>query len=188
MSITDEAKALGMEGFAEKLVEDGLVDKASRIAVFRQDKVNEKKNDSMLKAVNGCLSIGFVATLTVAFVGFVFFWIMNVRKRKLQFGILRAMGLTKGKLALVLIWEHLLTTGTSVIVGTVVGAFTVRIFAPLLKVPYNDGVLPLEVLFNRGDNVKIFMVVGLMLAAGIVVLACYIGKLKINEAVKIGEE
>jgi putative ABC transport system permease protein len=64
----------------------------------------------------------------------------------------------------------------------------VRIFAPLLKVAYNDGVLPLEVLFNRGDNVKIFMVVGLMLAAGIVVLAWYIGKLKINEAVKIGEE
>jgi putative ABC transport system permease protein len=170
------------------MTEDGLIANRTQIEVFRPAKVSEKKNDSMLKAVNGCFSIGFVSTLTVAFVGFVFFWIMNVRKRKLQFGILRAMGLTKGKLTLMLIWEHLLTTGTSVIVGTVVGAFTVRIFAPLLKIAYNDGILPLEVLFNRGDNVKIFMVVGLMLAAGIVVLAWYIGKLKINEAVKIGEE
>ena len=188
MSITDEAKALGIDDFAEKMTEDGLIADRSQIEVFRPEKVSEKKNDSMLKAVNGCFSIGFVSTLTVAFVGFVFFWIMNVRKRKLQFGILRAMGLTKGKLTLMLLWEHLLTTGTSVIVGTVVGAFTVRIFAPLLKIAYNDGILPLEVLFNRGDNIKIFMVVGLMLAAGIVVLAGYIGKLKINEAVKIGEE
>jgi putative ABC transport system permease protein len=98
------------------------------------------------------------------------------------------MGLTKGRLTLMLLWEHLLTTGVSVMVGTVIGALTVRIFTPLLKVAYSESILPLEVVFNRGDNAKIFNVVALMLAAGIAVLSVYIAKLKINEAVKIGEE
>ncbi|MBO7659602.1 MAG: FtsX-like permease family protein, partial [Clostridia bacterium] len=133
-------------------------------------------------------SIGFVSTLTVAFVGFLIYWIMNVRNRKLQFGILRAMGLTKGKLTLMLIIEHILTTGVSVLMGILIGALTVKIYTPLLKIAYSGSALPLEIVFNRSDNLKIYAVVIAMLVTGIVVLSMFINKLKINEAVKIGEE
>ena len=87
-----------------------------------------------------------------------------------------------------LVIEHLLTTGASVLMGVVIGAVTVRIFAPLLKIAYKDSLLPLDIVFNRSDNLKIYAVVLAMLISGIIVLSLFIRKLKINEAVKIGEE
>ena len=178
----------GIDDFTEKALESGLITDASQVVLYRPDIMEEQKSDSMLKGLNGSYSIGFVSTLTVSFVGFIIYWIMNVRKRKLQFGILRAMGLTKGRLTVMLVIEHILTTGVSVVMGIVIGALTVRVYTPLLKIAYSSSTLPLDIIFNRSDNMKIYVVVIAMLVVGIVVLATFINKLKINEAVKIGEE
>ncbi|MBP5765760.1 MAG: FtsX-like permease family protein, partial [Clostridia bacterium] len=178
----------GYEKFVDQALESGLVEDESEILLYRPDIMENAKSDSMLRGLNGSYSIGFVSTLTVAFVGFLIYWIMNVRNRKLQFGILRAMGLTKGKLTLMLIIEHILTTGVSVLMGILIGALTVKIYTPLLKIAYSGSALPLEIVFNRSDNLKIYAVVIAMLVTGIVVLSMFINKLKINEAVKIGEE
>lgn len=178
----------GYDQFVDQAYDSGLIDDESQILVYRPDIMEEAKSDSMLKGLNGSYSIGFVSTLTVSFVGFLIYWLMNVRNRRLQFGILRAMGLTKAKLTIMLMIEHILTTGASVVMGVVIGAVTVRIYAPLLKIAYTGSALPLEILFDRGDNIRIYAVVVAMLVTGIVVLSMFIRKLKINEAVKIGEE
>ncbi|MBP5313275.1 MAG: FtsX-like permease family protein [Clostridia bacterium] len=187
ISLEDSAKK-GYDEFLNQAYDSGLIEDASEVLVYRPDIMENAKSDSMLKGLNGSYSIGFVSTLTVSFVGFLIYWLMNVRNRKLQFGILRAMGLTKTKLTIMLVIEHLLTTGASVLMGVVIGAVTVRIFAPLLKIAYKDSLLPLDIVFNRSDNLKIYAVVLAMLISGIIVLSLFIRKLKINEAVKIGEE
>lgn len=187
LSITDDVKT-GKEAFAEKAIKAGIIDSVSQIETYRPEILTNAKSDSMLKGLNGSYSIGFVSTLTVAFVGFLIYWIMNVRKRKLQFGILRAMGMTRGNLTTMLICEHLLTTGVSVVLGILIGALTVKIYTPLLKIAYSSQTLPLVIIYNRGDITKIYAVVAAMLLTGIIVLAVFINKLKINEAVKIGEE
>lgn len=187
LAITDKAKT-SREVFTEMALKSGIIDNKEQISVYRPEIMFTEKSDSMLKGLNGSYSIGFVSTLTVAFVGFVIYWIMNVRKRKLQFGILRAMGMTKGNLTAMLICEHLLTTGVSVVMGLLVGALTVKVYTPLLKVAYANQTLPLVIIYNRTDITKILAVVAAMLITGIIVLAAFINKLKINEAVKIGEE
>ena len=184
----EEPAKKGYETFVDQALESGLIEYEDEILVYRPDIMENAKSDSMLRGLNGSYSIGFVSTLTVAFVGFLIYWIMNVRNRKLQFGILRAMGLTKGKLTAMLVIEHLLTTGVSVVMGVLIGALTVRIYTPLLKIAYSGSALPLDIVFNRGDNLRIYAVVLAMLVTGIVVLSIFINKLKINEAVKIGEE
>ncbi len=187
IALTDSAKK-GYDKFVDQAYDSGLIEDESQILLYRPDIMEQAKSDSMLRGLNGSYSIGFVSTLTVSFVGFLIYWLMNVRNRRLQFGILRAMGLTKGKLTAMLIIEHLLTTGVSVLAGVLIGAVTVRIYAPLLKIAYTGSALPLEIVFNRGDNLRIYAVVLAMLISGIVVLSMFIRKLKINEAVKIGEE
>lgn len=184
----EEPAKKGYEKFVDQALGSGLIEYEDEILVYRPDIMENAKSDSMLRGLNGSYSIGFVSTLTVAFVGFLIYWIMNVRNRKLQFGILRAMGLTKGKLTAMLVIEHLLTTGVSVVMGVLIGALTVRIYTPLLKIAYSGSALPLDIVFNRGDNLRIYAVVLTMLVTGIVVLSIFINKLKINEAVKIGEE
>lgn len=151
--------------------------------------LNDKKNDSLLMALNGAFSMGFVATMTVSFIGFLIYWIMSIRKRQLQFGILRAIGVTRGKMTIMMLWEHLMTSGVAVLAGMYIGSLTVKLFVPLLQNTYHQNiVLPLRVVSNVTDNIKVYATVVLMILAGIFILGRFIAKLKINEAVKLGED
>ena len=171
----------------DRMIEQGLLDNISKIE-DRTNVMTEKKNDSLLKALNGSFSMGFFATMIVSMIGFLIYWIMNVRKRKLQFGILRAMGLTRGKVTLMLMWEHLMTTGVSVLFGMLVGRLAINIFLPLLQIAYGKSVIPLELVYDFTDSLRVYIIVGIMIVIGILILAGFINRLKINEAVKIGED
>ncbi len=175
------------EQFLLELRQAGLEEEIVSIS-SRSDMLAAKKSDSLLRALNGSFSLEFVATLVISLLGFLIYWIMSVRKRKLQFSVLRAMGLTKFKLSLMLFWEHLMTTGVSVAYGFVVGALTMRFFLPLLQITYAENTLPLLLVFETKDNLRILATIAVMLIVGIAVLTAYINKLKINEAIKIGEE
>lgn len=187
LALNDDAKT-GVREFSDMCVSRGLIASQEQIKTYTPDIMEQKKSDSMLRGLNGSYSIGFVSTLLVSFAGFLIYWIMNIRKRRLQFGILRAMGLTKSSLTGMLVFEHILTTGVSVVLGIIIGAITVKIYTPLLAIAHKEGVIPLRTAFNRADNMKIYVVVAAMLVVGIIVLATFINRLKINEAVKIGEE
>ena len=164
----------------------GLTENITEIT-DRQSALNEEKADSLVMALNGLFSLGFVATMIVSFMGFLLYWLLSIRKRRLQFGVLRAMGMTKFKLSLMLLWEHLMTSGVSVAVGILVGYLTSSLYLPVLKKTFTT-MLPLTLTYNNADNAKIYVIVALMILSGIVVLSEYINRLKINEAVKIGEE
>ncbi len=164
----------------------GLTENIVKIS-DRQSAVNAEKADSLVMALNGLFSMGFIATMIISFMGFLLYWLLSVRKRRLQFGVLRAMGLSKFKLSLMLFWEHMMTSGVSVSVGVFVGYLTSYLYLPVLEKTFTT-LLPLTLSYNTSDNLKVFALVAVMIISGIVVLSRYISKLKINEAVKIGEE
>ena len=164
----------------------GLIENVVKIS-DRQSAINAEKSDSLVMALNGLFSMGFISTMIISFMGFLLYWLLSVRKRRLQFGVLRAMGLSKFKLSLMLFWEHMMTSGISVIVGVFVGYLTSYLYLPVLEKTFTT-LLPLTLSYNTTDNLKVFLLVAVMIISGIVVLSRYISKLKINEAVKIGEE
>ncbi|MBO5077570.1 MAG: ABC transporter permease [Clostridia bacterium] len=168
------------------LKERGLEDGISAIR-FKTEYISRGKGDSTTMALNGSLSMGFVATMMITLIGFLLYWIMNMRKRKLQFGILRAMGLSRGKTIFMLALEQLLTTGVAVLVGIFLGNLATRLFMPILSQTYIS-LLPLHLTYSIVDTLRIMAVVLVMIIIGLVVLGVFIKKLKINEAVKIGEE
>lgn len=174
------------QAFYENMEKAGLLDSVTSIRDRQSDFVREK-SDSMVMALNGTFSLGFVATMIISMLGFLLYWILNVRKRRLQFGILRAMGMTKGKLTTMLMWEHLMTSGVAVIVGMIVGLLTTGLFLPVLEKSY-ESILPLKIQYNIIDSIRIFAIVVVMIILGIVIISQFIRKLKINEAVKIGED
>ncbi len=164
----------------------GLTENVVKIS-DRQSAINAEKSDSLVMALNGLFSMGFISTMIISFMGFLLYWLLSVRKRRLQFGVLRAMGLSKFKLSLMLFWEHMMTSGISVLVGIFIGYLTSVLFLPVLEKTFTT-LLPLVLTYNTADNLKVFLLVAVMIISGIVVLSRYISKLKINEAVKIGEE
>ncbi|MDR0286234.1 MAG: ABC transporter permease, partial [Clostridiales bacterium] len=171
----------------KSMEEKNIMDKVQNVQ-YEGKLLLDMKNDSLLLALNGAFSMGFVSTMLVSMIGFLVYWMMSIRKRKLQFGILRAIGVTRLKTSIMILWEHLMTSGVAVAVGMLVGNLAVKQFVPLLKMAYNQSVLPSSYVTSIKDTLNIYITVGLMLIAGIVIIAVYIDKLKINEAVKLGED
>lgn len=156
----------------------------------RQQDLVAAKNDPMLQGTNGMLTLGFIIIMTVTFIGFLIYWIFNIRERTLQFGILRAMGLSKRKLVGMIVWEQVLISGVAILVGVLVGTLSSNLFVPLLQMVYSpsEQVPPFLVVAYFEDYLRIFAILGVMLVVGGVVLGVIISRIKMDQALKLGED
>ena len=150
----------------------------------------EMKNDPVLQGTNGILTVGFIVVLLLCAVGFLIYWVLSIQSRTLQFGIFRAMGLSMREILTMLLNEHLFISGLSIVTGAAVGKLTAKLYMPLIQLAYaaSDNALPLQVVSRNGDMARIAIVVGVMLAVCLTVLGVLISRMKIAQALKLGED
>ncbi|MFF2885413.1 FtsX-like permease family protein [Paenibacillus sp. NPDC057967] len=166
----------------------------SKLAVSKITNTKEDlilaKNDPFLLALNGILTLGFVISLLVSFIGFLLYWVLSLRGRTLQNGILRAIGLSVGNLIAMLAVEQVLTSGVAVLLGIVVGNLASMLYVPNFQIVFNPSSLvpPFLVQIDPGDMVRIYWMVGMMLTIGIGILAYMLSRLRIHQALKLGED
>lgn len=148
------------------------------------------KNDPILQGTNGALTLGFVVTILISMIGFLIFWIISIKQRTLQFGIFRAMGISMKQIIKMLICEQILISGVSIFTGIIVGGITSDLFVPLLQMAYNtkEQVPPFKVVALRSDYIKLYIIVSIILILGFLILSRMISKIKINQALKLGED
>ncbi len=148
------------------------------------------KRDAMLQSVNGTLTMGFVMTMIISAIGFLIFWILSIKGRLLQFGIIRSMGLSSKNLIRMLIWDQVFISFSAIIVGIGVGAIVSKLFVPILQVSADaaDQVPPFRMMFELSDLFKILVVVLLIIVLGLVVLSTIIKKMNVNQTLKLGED
>ncbi|MCQ6559654.1 ABC transporter permease [Paenibacillus mendelii] len=151
----------------------------------------ERRNHPAQGGVFGILSLGFLISLLVSLLGYLIFWFFTLSRRVVQFGILRAMGLSRSQLTGMLLLEQLFTTGLSVAAGIGLGTLASRLFLPFLQDGSVEGtrqVPPFRIVFEAEDTLKLYMATGIMLAAGACLLILQLRRLRISQAVKLGEE
>lgn len=150
----------------------------------------EKKNDPILQGTNGILTVGFIVVLLLCSVGFLIFWILSIQSRSLLFGIFRAMGMTMREVLTMLVNEQLFISGLSIVVGAVVGRLSARLYMPLIQLAYaaSDNALPLELVSRSADNVRLFAVVAAVMLVCMVILGVLVSRMKITQALKLGED
>ena len=150
----------------------------------------ENKNDPLVTGTNGTLTLGFIITMTVSAIGFLIFWILNVKSRVLQFGILRSMGMTKGNVIMILVLEQVFLSLAAIMFGFLLGDITSELFIPLLNSvgAYDYNMPPFKVVWEAADYLKIYGVVGVMMVIDLVVLSTFVSKIKMNQALKLGED
>jgi putative ABC transport system permease protein len=148
------------------------------------------KNDPIFQGTNGILTVGFVVVLLICSVGFLIYWILSIKSRTLQFGIYRAMGMTLREIIVMLLCEQVFISGTAVITGTLVGFLTAKLYMPLIQMAYAayDSALPLEIINSYGDIGQMLAVVGVVMLVCMLILAWLISKMKIAQALKLGED
>lgn len=154
------------------------------------NEVISMKNNPIYQVSNGLLTISFIVALLLCATGFLIYWILSIRSRELLFGVFRAMGLSKKELLKMLVNEHIFSTLLSIVFGIIVGLIGAKLFVPMMEMTYapESQTLPLLVQSSVKDMVRLGVVVAGMVGLCLYILAKIIGKLKISQALKLGEE
>lgn len=182
---------LDVEGSTQP-VYDFIEEKGIKLQNFADTKSDliDMKNDPIIQGTNGTLTVGFIVVLILCSVGFLIYWILSIRSRALQFGIYRAMGMTMKEIIRMLVFEQILTTGPAVVAGTVIGLLASALYVPLIQLAYSTSqeIIPLQVVGAGGDMLKMYMVVVVVIGICMGVLRWIVSKIKIAQALKLGED
>lgn len=155
----------------------------------RNELLLQKKHPSR-GGVFGILSLGFLVSVIVSLIGYILYWFFNLSSRIVQFGVLRAMGLSRKQLTGMLLLEQIFTAGLSIVLGIVIGKVASRLFLPFLQTADSSRtqVPPFRVIFNSQDTMQLYLVTGVMMLTGAALLFLHIRRLRVHQAVKLGEE
>ncbi|MHB1357812.1 MAG: FtsX-like permease family protein, partial [Anaerolineae bacterium] len=119
----------------------------------------------------------------------VIYALLSFRQRFIQFGMIRAIGMSSAQLALSLSTELALITLVGVGVGLISGLVTSHMFIPFLQVGYTQAELVPPYLVNIawGDIIKAvaaILVTSLLTNMGVI---WFLTRIKVFEALKLGE-
>ncbi|CAM4222766.1 putative ABC transport system permease protein [Paenibacillus endophyticus] len=180
------------EGVSSQVIYDQLENEKLSITNLRDatQELIQSKNDPFRLAINGVMTLGFVISMLVSFFGFLLFWILTLSGRTLQYGVLRAMGLPFSQMIGMLASEQLLTSGAAVFLGVMIGNSISALFVPLFEMSFatSDQVPPFEIIHQLSDYVQLYGIVGFMLTAGLLILGYRLSRIRIAQALKLGEE
>lgn len=153
-------------------------------------KLVDVKNDALFQGTNGILTMSFIVILILCCTGFLIYWILSIRQRELLFGVFRAMGMTKKEIIQMLINEQIFSSGVSILIGAILGVVASKLFVPLVQIFYasTDQAVPLQVVFQTVDMIRLFSVIAIVIIICMVVLGKLINKINISQALKLGED
>ncbi len=138
----------------------------------------------------GMLSTGFIVAVLITVMGFFLHTFLSLRSRLLQFGVLRTIGLSVWQLIAMLSLEQLLSVGLGLLIGLGLGQVTGELFLPFIQLGTDLGgdIPPFTVVTQQADVLKIVGILGVMLIVGLVILAGVLSRMRLHQAVKLGEE
>ncbi len=152
--------------------------------------IAELKREPAILSTNGSLTLGFILTMIICLSGFLIYWVIALKKRALQFGIMRAMGISTKNVIGMLIFEHLLISGSAILAGISIGEAVSRIFIPVYELFYNAEIklMPFKVIAQRADYIRLYLVVAVMLLIAFFVLFIITRNIKVTQIIKLGED
>jgi putative ABC transport system permease protein len=179
-------------GYSNRFFYDFVAENNLLLDLFQDTSasITDSRNDPIRQGTNGVLTVSFIVTLLICFTGFLIYWILSIKSRVLQFGIFRAMGLSMRNIISLLINEQLFITLMAVVIGAVVGEVTARLFVPLIQISYTaaDQIIPLMIVAEQQDYFNLYGIVGMMIVLCLIILGILISKIKIAQALKLGED
>jgi putative ABC transport system permease protein len=137
----------------------------------------------------GLLSVGFLASAALTVLGFLVYAVVSFQRRFIELGVLRAVGLSVGQMAGYLAGEQAVLILTGGGLGTALGIWASILFIPYLQVGVGKTaqVPPFVVQIAWGQLWTIYAVFGAMFVLAVAVLIGLLVRMRIFEAVKLGE-
>ncbi|MBN1429161.1 MAG: hypothetical protein JXB07_12370 [Anaerolineae bacterium] len=151
--------------------------------------IAEQQGQPDRQGLFGVLSVGFVASALLTVIGFFLYALFSFRKRFIEVGLMRAIGLSARQMILYLAWEQAFLIGTGLLVGTALGILVGEIFIPTLQFGTEAAQLvpPFQVQIAWGALVQIYALFGALFLGASGGLAMLLRRMKIFQAIKLGE-
>lgn len=137
----------------------------------------------------GLLSVGFVASALLTVLGFLLYALFSFRRRFIEMGMLRAVGLSVRQMVSLLAAELAFLVLIGIGAGTVLGVLSSLLFVPFLKIGASSQALypPFQVEIAWASILQIYFLFGLLFLAALAVLSRLLARMKIFQAIKLGE-
>ena len=146
------------------------------------------RTDPQRTALFGILSLGFVVATVISGLAFLLHSLFALRQRILQFGLLRAIGLSTAQITSVVVFEKLFLVLLAAVGGSLIGALTSALFVPLLQIgaSVHGSTPPFVVSPAWGQAVKIYLAFAVMVIVTLAIVIGQLRQLRIYEAIKLG--
>ncbi len=137
----------------------------------------------------GLLSVGFAAAAVLTVLGFLLYALFSFRRRFIEMGVLRAIGLSAPQMVALMGWELAFLVVTGGALGTGLGVLVSAFFIPYLQVGTGPSasIPPFIVQIAWSDIARIYALFGLLFLITLVVLTVLLRRMKIFQAIKLGE-
>ena len=152
-------------------------------------KVLEEQQRPERQGLFGLLSVGFAAAAFLTVVGFLLYELFSFRRRFIELGVLRAVGLSSAQMTAFLAWELAFLILIGLAAGTGLGVWVSNLFIPYLQVGVEPSALipPFVVEIAWPALMRIYALFGLLFIAALGVLGVLLRRMRIFQAIKLGE-
>ena len=137
----------------------------------------------------GLLSVGFLSSALLTVLGFLLYALFSFRRRFIEMGMLRAIGLSIGQMTSLLAAELAFLVLLGISVGTALGVFASRLFVPFLQIGASaqSQYPPFRIEIAWLSIAEIYVLFGLLFVAALGILSTLLVRMKIFQAIKLGE-
>jgi putative ABC transport system permease protein len=137
----------------------------------------------------GLLSVGFVSSALLTVLGFLLYALFSFRRRFIEMGMLRAIGLSIQQMTSLLAAELAFLVLLGIGVGTALGVFASRLFVPFLQIGASaqSQYPPFQIQIAWLSIVQIYILFALLFFAALSALSALLVRMKIFQAIKLGE-
>ena len=133
--------------------------------------------------------VGFGAAAILTVLGFLVFAIVSFKRRFIELGMLRAIGLSVGQMAVYLAGEQAALILSGMGLGTGLGVWASLLFIPFFQVGSDKTALvpPFVVKIAWAQIGAIYAIFGAMFVIVVAILIVLLIRMRVFEAVKLGE-
>lgn len=161
-----------------------VIDAIAAETILREEQARPQR-----QGLFGVLSVGFIAAGALTLLGFLLAGLINARRKTIELGVLRALGLRGSQVVLILVIEQVLLVAAGIGAGTGIGLLVAMLVVPLMQVgagPY-PGTPAYAAQIAWSDISLIYLIFALALMLTLLALIISLSRMQLFQAVKLGD-
>jgi putative ABC transport system permease protein len=168
---------------------DGTVRLSDVYIDSAQTQIETAQAQPQRQGLFGVLSVGFFAAGLLTVLGFLLYALFSFRRRFIELGVLRAIGLSYGQMISYLAWELAFLLLMGIGAGTFLGVGAASWFIPYLQLGYGEAayIPPYVIQISWPAILQIYSLFGIVFVLGLIGLVIMLQRMKISQAIKLGE-